>query len=180
MKNLSLGFALALWVAPFCFADKPTKIIIKGSDTLGAKMIPQLAEVYKAEGHHVSFEIAAEGSSSAFNTLIDQRCDIGMASRDIKPSELKRYQEKGLTITPHICAYDMIAVIVNAKNPIKSLTRKQVEQIFTGEITTWDRLGHRGPIRLYIRNTSSGTYKTFQKLAMNKRAYGKNAQKTGG
>ena len=36
-------------------------LVIKGSDTLGAKMVPQLAEAFKAK-HSVSFEIAAEGS----------------------------------------------------------------------------------------------------------------------
>lgn len=52
------------------------KIVIKGSDTLGAKMVPQLAEAYKAGGEKASFEIAAEGSSQAFSALLAKAGDI--------------------------------------------------------------------------------------------------------
>lgn len=39
---------------------------LKGSDTLGAKLVPQLAEAFKAAGNKgVKFEIAAEGSTGA-------------------------------------------------------------------------------------------------------------------
>ena len=40
-----------------------------------------------------------------------------------------------------VVAYDGIAVIVNASNPVKALTKKQVEQIFTGEISDWSAVG---------------------------------------
>lgn len=46
------------------------KIVIKGSDTLGAKMVPQLAEAYKVSGANTTFEIAAEGSSMCFTSLL--------------------------------------------------------------------------------------------------------------
>jgi len=43
-----------------------------------------------------------------------------------------------------IVAYDGISVIVNAANPIKALTKKQVEQIFTGDVTDWSAVGGSG------------------------------------
>ena len=46
------------------------KVVIAGSDTLGAKMVPQLKEAFVAAGNDVYFEIAAEGSSQAFTTLL--------------------------------------------------------------------------------------------------------------
>ena len=73
---------------------------------------------------------------------------------------------------PTIVAYDGIAVIVNSANPIKGLTKKQVEQIFTGEVTDWSAVGGSGgKISIYTRNTSSGTYSDFKELAMKKRDY---------
>ena len=57
------------------------KIVIKGSDTLGAKMVPQLAEAYKSGGGKATFEIAAEGSSMAFTSLLAGTADLGMSSR---------------------------------------------------------------------------------------------------
>ena len=67
-------------------------IVIKGSDTLGAKMVPQIAEAFKAkmakEGIDVAFEIAAEGSSTGVASVIDGTAEIGMSSRDPKEKEI--------------------------------------------------------------------------------------------
>ncbi|MFT4550093.1 MAG: phosphate transport system substrate-binding protein [Verrucomicrobiales bacterium] len=65
-------------------ASAQDKIVIRGSDTLGAKMVPQLVEAYKAEGNKVEFDVAAEGSSAAFTNLENGTCQIGMSSRDAK------------------------------------------------------------------------------------------------
>ena len=53
---------------------------------------------------------------------------------------------------PTIVAYDGIAVIVNAGNPVKSLTKKQVEQIFTGEMTDWSAVGGSGRQNLRLHS----------------------------
>jgi len=157
------------------------KIVIRGSDTLGAKMVPQLAEAYKEAGNEVSFEIAAEGSSTAFTNLLAGTADIGMSSRNIKDSEVDEFTAKGMEIKDWIGAYDMIGVIVNEANGVENLTLEQVEGIFTGDITDWSEVGGKaGAISVYTRNTSSGTYKSFQEMAMNKRDYGADTQKMAG
>ena len=56
------------------------KLVIKGSDTLGAKLVPQLAEEFKAQHPDVVFEIAAEGSTTGIAAIIDGTADIGMSS----------------------------------------------------------------------------------------------------
>ncbi|MBK1833980.1 phosphate ABC transporter substrate-binding protein [Roseibacillus ishigakijimensis] len=158
-----------------------SKVVIKGSDTLGAKMVPQLTAVYKAKGNAVDFEIAAEGSSTAFTSLLEGTADIGMSSRDAKEGEKDSFTAKGKELVEHVAGIDMIAVVVNEANSVKNLTKKQVEGIFTGEITDWSELGgKKGAISVYTRNTSSGTYKSFQELAMNKRDYGSSTQKMAG
>ena len=48
------------------------KLVIKGSDTLGAKLVPTLAEEYKAANPSVSFEIAAEGSTTGIAAIISR------------------------------------------------------------------------------------------------------------
>ena len=47
MKNTIVFALIALSAAGFARAD--TKLVIKGSDTLGAKLVPTLAEEYKAK-----------------------------------------------------------------------------------------------------------------------------------
>jgi phosphate transport system substrate-binding protein len=178
MKKL-LPFTIAALVAgSTLFADT---IIIKGSDTLGARFVPQLAEHFKAANPEVDFQIAAEGSSTGIAAIMDNTAQIAMSSREVTPVEISAAKVKNITFTPTIVAYDGICVIVNSACPVKNLTKKQVEQIFTGDIKDWSAVGgNPGPISVYTRNTSSGTYKDFQHLAMNKRDYSTSSQKMAG
>jgi len=159
------------------------KLVIKGSDTLGAKLVPTIAEDYRAQHSGVSFEIAAEGSSTGIAALIAGTADIGMSSRRARAAELSNGASKGVTLRPLIVCYDGIAIIVNAANPLTTLTKRQVEQVFTGDVRAWNELGNRaasGPISIYTRNTASGTYADFKALAMNKRDYAPTSQKLAG
>lgn len=178
MKQL-LSLALAATVATSAFAAE--KIVIKGSDTLGAKLVPMLAEDYKARNGGVAFEIAAEGSTTGIAAIIDSTAQIGMSSRRAKPTESSAALAKGVTLKPTIVAFDGIGVIVNQGSGIASLTKRQVEQIFTGDITDWSQVGGTpGKISVYTRNTSSGTYSDFKELAMKKRDYAGSSQKMAG
>ncbi len=177
MKKLMI-LALAALAASSLQAQK---LVIKGSDTLGAKLVPILSEEYKAMHPGVSFEIAAEGSTTGIAAIIDATAQIGMASRRAKPTEMSAAQAKGVSMKPTIVAFDGIAVIVNAGNPISELSKRQIEQIFTGDVTDWSSVGGpAGTISIYTRNTSSGTYSDFKDLAMKKRDYASSSQKMAG
>jgi len=171
--TLTLAFGLA--------EAKADRLVIKGSDTLGAKLVPQLAEHFKAEHPGTTFDIAAEGSTTGIAAIIDGTAEIGMSSRRAKSSEVGAAASKGKNMKPTVVAYDGIAVIVNSANPVKALTKKQVEQIFTGDVTDWSAVGGSGgKISIYTRNTSSGTYSDFKELAMKKRDYAGGSQKMAG
>jgi phosphate transport system substrate-binding protein len=177
MKSVT-SLIIALGIVATAQAER---LVIKGSDTLGAKLVPQLAEQFKAQHADATFDIAAEGSTTGFAALIDGTAQIGMASRPAKNEESAAATAKGVTLKETTVAYDGIAVIVNAANPIKNLTKKQVEQIFTGEVGDWSAVGGSGgAISIYTRNTSSGTYSEFKELAMKKRDYSPSAQKMAG
>jgi phosphate transport system substrate-binding protein len=179
MKLTHLLAVLSLaFISNEAFAEK---LVVKGSDTLGAKLVPQLAEQFKAQHPGTTFDIAAEGSTTGIAAIIDGTAQIGMSSRRAKPAEVSAASGKGVHMKPTIVAYDGIAVIVNSANSIKSLTKKQVEQIFTGEVTDWSAVGGSGgKISIYTRNTSSGTYSDFKELAMKKRDYAGGSQKMAG
>ena len=179
MYKFTLLLAASLAAAGFVRAD--SKLVIKGSDTLGAKLAPQLAEAYKAKNPGVSFEIAAEGSTTGISAIIDGTAQIGMSSRRAKATEMSQGTAKGVTLTPTIVAFDGIGVIVSANNPVAKLTQRQVEQIFAGDITDWSAVGGSGgKISIYTRNTSSGTYSDWKELAMKKRDYAPSSQKLAG
>src|SRR3954453_16597931 len=179
---MKLTHLLTALVLAFVTAEaRADKLVIKGSDTLGAKLVPQLAEQLKAQHPGTTFDIAAEGSTTGIAAIIDGTAQIGMSSRRAKSSEVGAAASKGKNMKPTIVAYDGIAVIVNSANPVKSLTKKQVEQIFTGDVRDWSAVGgSAGKISAYTRNTSSGTYSEFKELAMKKRDYAPDSQKMAG
>jgi len=160
-------------------------IVIKGSDTLGAKMVPQIAEAFKAkmakEGVEVAFEIAAEGSSTGVASVIDGTAEIGMSSRDPKEKEIAKAKSKGVDMNTITVAKDGIALIVNEASPLESISLEEIGMIFSGDVTDWSAItAQTGSISAYTRNTSSGTYAVFQKMAMNSRDYGSDTQKMAG
>ncbi|MDQ8198124.1 phosphate ABC transporter substrate-binding protein [Pelagicoccus enzymogenes] len=175
----------AVSLALVTLAAAAEKIVIKGSDTLGAKMVPQLAEEFKAikakQGVEVIFEIAAEGSSTGVAAVIDSTADLGMSSREAKKTEESKALLKGVKMAPIEVAKDGIALIANAKNPMDSITSREVEKIFTGDVENWSSInGVSGDISIYTRNTSSGTYAVFQQMALRKRDYAPASQKMAG
>ena len=187
MKTKKILQALAASAA-ILFATQATAtetIVIKGSDTLGAKMVPQIAEAFKAkmakEGVEIAFEIAAEGSSTGVASVIDGTAEIGMSSRDPKEKEIAKAKSKGVDMNTITVAKDGIALIVNEASPLESISLEEIELIFSGDVTDWSAItAQTGSISAYTRNTSSGTYAVFQKMAMNSRDYGSDTQKMAG
>jgi len=162
-------------------ASAEQTLVIKGSDTLGAKLVPQLKEQFRATHPDVNFEIAAEGSSTGISAIIASTADIGMSSRPVSEKELSQAALNGVDMKSILVAYDAIAVIINADNPINELSTDDVYMIFTGQVSDWTSVGGKpGPISVYTRNTASGTYKDFQKLAMNMDDYAPSSQKMAG
>ena len=155
-----------------------TKLVIKGSDTLGSKMMPKLAEAFSHKNPGTQFEIAAEGTSTGISAIIDGTADIGMSSREIKGRERASAGANGVRLYQTVVARDAVVVIVNAQNPLTKISAKDLERIFTGDVTNWSSIGGRsGTISAYTRNTSSGTYSFFQREALSNRDYGINTQK---
>ena len=87
------------------------KIVIAGSSSV-TPVMEKLKEAYENMNPNVEIELQQSDSSSGMASAIDGVCDIGMASRELKESEL----EKGLTGL--IIAMDGIAVIVSLDNPV--------------------------------------------------------------
>ena len=107
------------------------KIVVAGSSSV-TPVMEKLKEAYAALNPNAEIEIQQSDSTTGMQSAIDGVCDIGMASRDLKDSEL----EAGLTGTT--IAMDGIAIIVNPANPVDSMTVEEIEQIFTGAVTTWE------------------------------------------
>lgn len=151
-----------------------------GSDTLN-NLMTLWAEGFKKEYPNVNIQIEGKGSSTAPPALIEGTAQLGPMSRPMKSSEIDEFEKKfGYKPTEIPVAVDALAVFVNKDNPIKGLTMKQVDGIFSSsrkrggeDIITWGQLGLTGdwankPISLFGRNSASGTYGFFKDEALAK------------
>lgn len=109
------------------------KVVVGGSSSV-TPVMEKLKEAYMALNPDVTVEVQQSDSTTGMTSAIDGAYDIGMASRELKDSEL----EAGLT--PTVIAQDGIAVIVNKENTLTGLTSEQVLSIYTGETTDWSEL----------------------------------------
>ncbi|HIS09161.1 substrate-binding domain-containing protein [Helicobacter pullorum] len=115
-------------------STKPSgKIIVAGSSSV-TPLMEKLKESYEKINPNVEIEIQQSDSTTGVNSVVEGIADIGMASREIKESELK----KG--INAQVLAIDGLAVIVNKENPISNLKKEDVRKIFLGEITSWEQV----------------------------------------
>ncbi|MBT4838619.1 MAG: phosphate ABC transporter substrate-binding protein PstS family protein, partial [Methylococcales bacterium] len=154
-----------------------------GSDTL-ANLMTLWAESFKRTYPNVNIQIQAAGSSTAPPALTESTSNFGPMSRKMKSKELAAFQDRfGYKPLAIPVAIDALAVYVNKDNPIKGMTIKQVDAVFSStrkcggsSVSTWGDLGLVGAwknrdIQIFGRNSVSGTYGYFKKKALCKGDY---------
>jgi phosphate transport system substrate-binding protein len=109
------------------------KIVVAGSSSV-TPVMEKLKEAYVKLNPEVNIEVQQSDSTTGVQSAINGVCDIGMASRELKQSEL----DAGVKNT--VIATDGIAVVVNKANKVDNLTKAQVADIFTGKATEWNKL----------------------------------------
>ena len=144
---------------------------IKGSDTV-LPLTQTLSEIYMNQHPEATITVTGGGSGVGISALLDGTTDIAMASRRIKFSEKMKLKQSHHEPCEVVVAYDALAVIVNPQNPVKQLTREQLEAIFRGKITNWKEVGGEdAKIIVYSRETSSGTYEFFKESVLKNKNY---------
>jgi phosphate transport system substrate-binding protein len=150
-----------------------------GSDTMN-NMMTLWAEGFLRHYPNVTVEIEGKGSSTAPPALISGTSNFGPMSRAMKSAEVDKFEERfGYKPVQLPTSIDMLAVFVNKDNPIDALSLPEVDAIFSKgrklghgeEVTRWGQVGVSGslgnqPISLYGRNSASGTYGYFKKIAL--------------
>ena len=106
------------------------KIVVAGSSSV-TPVMEKLKEAYLAINPNATIEVQQSDSTTGMTSAMEGMCDIGMASRELKDSEL------AAGLTPTVIAMDGIAVVVNHNNTVDNLTSEQVKEIFTGKLTDW-------------------------------------------
>jgi phosphate transport system substrate-binding protein len=141
-----------------------------GSITMKIGIIDKITPIIKQK---TNIHIIADASGST-NTGVDEvikgNADIvgsgGAFSEDII--------SKG--ITPILIGSDILAVVVNKDNPVKELSREQLKDIFSGNITNWSQVGGANvPIIVFTMDKISAGYELFKDIILEKGRYSEKA-----
>lgn len=155
-----------------------------GSDTMNNLMTLWL-EGFRKYYPLVNIQIEGKGSSTAPPALIEGAAQFGPMSRAMKAKEVDAFEKKyGFKPTQIRTALDALAIFVHKDNPLDCLSLDQADAIFSknrkrgypNNIITWGELGLKGswatqPIRIFGRNSASGTYGFFKDHVLKKGDY---------
>ena len=138
--------------------NKATGTVTTDGSTSMEKVIGSLGEAFQNETGN-TFTYNPTGSGSGIQAVQEDRCDIGLSSRDLKE------EEKSAGLDETILAYDGIAIIVNPENPVSDLDVETIAKIYTGEISNWSEVGgNDAEIVLIGREAGSGTRDGFESI----------------
>ena len=133
----------------------------------GTAHIPVMKEAAKrimTRYKDIVITVAGGGSGVGIKQVGEGLVDIGNSGRKPKPEEIERY---GLKM--YQWAVDGVGLVVNPANSVKSLTKDQLKDVFSGKIVSWAALGGADhTITVYTRDEASGTRAVFWQKALDK------------
>jgi len=81
------------------------------------------------------------GSNSGIRMLLEGQLDFAESSRPLKEEEYAAAKQRGFTLEQRQVGVDAISVIVNPSLKVSGLTIDQLQQIYLGQITNWQKVG---------------------------------------
>lgn len=134
------------------------EINVSGSTSV-ARVMDVLAENYNSQHPESYIAVQSVGSTAGITLLKKGVADIAMSSRYLTEREM----EDSFAVTP--IAFDGLAVVVNKSNPVANLTRKQLFDIYKGNVTNWKQVGGVDQkIAVVTREAASGSRYSFESL----------------
>jgi phosphate transport system substrate-binding protein len=164
---------LAVGLSATLTAQSRTLIQNKGSDTL-VNVAQAWAEAYPEVNPEVAVAVSGGGSGTGIAAMINGTVDIANASRKMEEKEIKAAEANGQHPVEHLVGFDALAVFINNKNPITSLSIEQLRDIYGRDpkFTKWSDLGVKVPgcdsdrIVVASRQNNSGTYAYFKETVL--------------
>jgi phosphate transport system substrate-binding protein len=111
--------------------------------------------------HGVKVIVERGGSLPGLLAVKRHAIDIAAMARDLEGAEAEAQAHN------HLIARDAIAVVVNARNPVRQLRRQLVHDILTGKIDNWKTVGGAdGPIEVLLRPRESSTSRYVSEIVL--------------
>lgn len=133
-------------------------VTMNGSTSM-EKFANALDEAFMAKYPGIQATVQFTGSGAGIEAVANGTVDIGNSSRALKD------EEKAKGLVENVVAIDGIAVVVDKANAVEDITKDQLAQVYSGQITNWKDLGGSDQQIVVIgREASSGTRGAFEEL----------------
>ena len=166
LKKALFTSLLSASIASAVFAAET--VTVSGSTTV-LPVMQKISEAFMHDEPNISVELSGGGSGSGLKGLSDGLTQVAMSSRKIKPEESKVAEKNNVQPYQTAVAIDAIVPIIHPDNKIQNLSLEDLRKIYKGQIRNWEQVGGKdAPIVLVSRDTSSGTYETWEELVMKK------------
>jgi phosphate transport system substrate-binding protein len=171
-STVAFGALVALFVALVPSAAATT-VIHTGGGTVFQLIVSGLKIEYRKVQPDVSIMVAGGGSGAGISGAARGTLDIGHSSRDELPTD-----PKGLVFTA--VGREAFAIVVNPRNPVTNFSHAQIKAVLTGQTTSWAAVGWPagGPIQVYSRIPTSGSYVNCKKFFTDDQEFTVNAPQT--
>jgi phosphate transport system substrate-binding protein len=167
IRIMALGLACAFLLMGTDAVAKDT-IIVNGSTTV-LPIGQATAEAYMKKDANVNISISGGGSGNGIKALIDKTTQVAMSSREMKKEEIELAKSKSINPVEHKVAIDALTPVVHPSNAVANLTIEQLSLIYQGKIRNWKEVGGKDlQIVVISRDTSSGTYESWQEKILHK------------
>lgn len=163
-----LLIALQAFVIPWSVASAHD-VTVSGSSTV-MPLAEVAAEQFNVQQKDYVVTVSAGGTGAGILGIAERKNDIAMASREVTEDERQRF---GDSFEEFLVGLDGISLAVSDKvylAGVTGLSRQQVKDIYSGNITNWKELG--GPdAEIYVisREEGSGTRDNFNKVVLGSR-----------
>ncbi|MFK2932164.1 LysM peptidoglycan-binding domain-containing protein [Dyella agri] len=123
--------------------SKEAALIWRGDVTTAHGVVTEMAKLWEKSGHG-RVELQPFNTASGIDAVAAGTADLAGSARPSDGSP----EDSHLTFTP--VAWDGLVMITNPANPVRSLSLRQLHEIYFGKITNWKDVGGRdAPIDLY-------------------------------
>jgi len=113
--------------------------------------------------------IKSSQTHNSIINLIDNQTDIIISARKMSADEKSYAESVNVSLIETPIALDALVFLLNKQNNVKSLTVKQIQDIYLGKITNWSEVGGADEaIRPFIRNANSGSQEMMKEIVMDK------------
>jgi len=109
----------------------------------------------------ISFDLFLAASEACVYRVMQDMTDIASSTREL----YQRYKDHGLIEIP-FCK-DPLAIITHKETPVNALTKRQLRQVFSGQVKNWKEIGGPDlPIILVVPGIETGAHKNFNRLVL--------------